>query len=535
MFQWSKAFVARSWGGVVGIVGLLALWEILAVTWLTRIHLAPTVSSVVATLFHHPNLELWSNMVVTMKEAGLGWLIGNGIAIVAAVLFVQIPVLEAALLRIALASYCMPVIAIGPILDIVFSGIAPRATLAALAVVFTTLIGTLVGLRSADPIALDVVRAYGGGSWAQLRRVRLRAALPATFASLAIAGPAAVLGAIIGEYLGGDSGLGVAMVNSEQGLEVSLTWALAIVIAAIAGASYLVVALVGRQLTPWADQGSDNARPSVAMIGSGQTSRVRAVSRVLRSLGFMVLSAGIAVGIWQGFIDLFHLNPFFAKGPVDVFDYLFTSTQASANRDQLWASLLTTLRDTGLGYVAGTIVAFLIAPLVVLSRGFEQTFMPVAIVLRSVPLIAMAPLLILFFGHGLVGVTVIAGIVTFFPTLVNVVFGLRSPPQISLDLLLAYGGGQPSLLRKVRLPYALPALFASARIAAPGALLGAVVAEWLATGQGLGYQMLESAETSQFDFLWAGVVLVTLVAVVMYNVIATCERLVLAHYAMGSA
>jgi len=492
----------------------------------------PTPFSVVATLAHHPQLALWPNMLETMKEAAAGWLVGNAVAIVLALLFVLVPFFEAVLLRVALASYCIPVIALAPILDIVFSGVTPKATLAALAVVFTTLIGTMLGLRSADPTSLEIVRAYGGGTWAQLRRVRLRAAMPAMFAALATAGPAAVLGAIVGEYLGGDSGLGVAMVNSEQGLEVSQTWAIAVVIGALAGASYLLVSLLARYIVPWA------ASEGTALRLAGPAGKFSADSRPLfrvgRALLFTLLSLVVMLGIWQGFIYAFHLNPFFAKGPTDVYSYLFQSYGAVANRNQLLSALLTTLRDTALGYVAGTIVALVLAPLVVLSRGFEQTFMPIAMILRSVPLIAMTPLLILFFGRGLVAVTVIAGVVTFFPTLVNVVFGLRSASPLSRDLVLAYGAGPTMTLRKIRLPYALPALFASARIAAPGALLGAVVAEWLATGQGLGYQMLEAADTSNFDFLWAGVVVITLVAVGLYNAIGVLERTVLVRYNMVS-
>jgi ABC-type nitrate/sulfonate/bicarbonate transport system permease component len=82
--------------------------------------------------------------------------------------------------------------------------------------------------------------------------VRLRAALPSTFAGLAIAAPAAVLGAIVGEYLGADQGLGLGILNAENVLNDARVWALALVITALAGAGYLVVHLVGRALTPWA-------------------------------------------------------------------------------------------------------------------------------------------------------------------------------------------------------------------------------------------------------------------------------------------
>ena len=157
--------------------------------------------------------------------------------------------------------------------------------------------------------------------------------------------------------------------------------------------------------------------------------------------------------------------------------------------------------------------AVLLANLFVLRRGVEQAVMPLAMTLRTTPLVAMAPLIALVFGRGLMAVTVIAGIVTFFPTLVNVTLALRAVPPESLDLMRAYGATSLTTLRKVQFPSALPALFASARIAAPLALVGALLAEWLATGKGLGYLMLTAIPSSQYAKMWAAVVVVTVTSV----------------------
>jgi ABC-type nitrate/sulfonate/bicarbonate transport system permease component len=121
-----------------------------------------------------------------------------------------------------------------------------------LAVFFTTLVGMLDGLHSADPSSLDLIHAYGGGARHKLMKVRLRSALPSLFAALRIAGPAAILGAIIGEYEGSDRGLGVAMVASQTGYDVSRTWALALVATAAAAIAFGATALVGHLVTPWA-------------------------------------------------------------------------------------------------------------------------------------------------------------------------------------------------------------------------------------------------------------------------------------------
>ncbi len=236
----------------MGVVGLLAIWELVAYTAFTRSHLVPPPQEVLVTIFHDPGFEMWPNLLSTLEEAALGFLWGNLAAIALALAFVQLPILEKALLRVVLATYCMPIIAIGPVLEIVLSGNAPQSTLAALSVVFTTLIACLLGLRSADPASLDLVRVYGGGRWRQLVKVRIRAALPAAFAGFAISGPAAVLGAIVGEYLGASQGLGVALISANEDLDARRAFAIAAVATALAGVAYVAVSAVGRLLTPWA-------------------------------------------------------------------------------------------------------------------------------------------------------------------------------------------------------------------------------------------------------------------------------------------
>jgi len=241
----------RVLGAVAGPVALLVLWELLALTVFAGKHAVPTPIGVVRQMWTDRSLY-GPNMVTTLREATLGYLWGNGLALALAMLVALVPVLERTLLRVAIASYCMPVIAIGPILQVVFNGDAPKAALAALSVFFTTLVAALLGLRAADQLSLDAVRAFGGRRWAALVKVRLRAALPAMFAGLRIAAPAALLGAIIGEYLGGESGLGVAMINSEQALDVNRTWGIALVVTLLALVGYIATELVARWVTPWA-------------------------------------------------------------------------------------------------------------------------------------------------------------------------------------------------------------------------------------------------------------------------------------------
>jgi ABC-type nitrate/sulfonate/bicarbonate transport system permease component len=243
------------------------------------------------------------------------------------------------------------------------------------------------------------------------------------------------------------------------------------------------------------------------------------------------VSLAVVLGAWMLFLWAFHINSFIGKTPLGVWRFLTSSEQASDARATLYHASITTLRDAFVGLAAGTAAALVCAVAFNLRRSVEQTFMPVAMVLRSVPLVAMTPLIALIFGRGLLGVTVIAGIVTFFPTLVNVTLALRATPQASIDLCRAYGGSRATTMRKVQLPSALPAVFASLRIAAPLALIGALLAEWLATGKGLGYLMLQSTTLSNYNMLWSATVLVTAYSLSLYTAISGVEKVVLGRFA----
>jgi ABC-type nitrate/sulfonate/bicarbonate transport system permease component len=233
---------------------VVALWEVAGLAKVIHGTIPPP-TSIVRSVFD-VGWDYWvTNAGTTLREAAWGWLWGNGIALVLAGLCVLLPFAERSVMRVAIAAYCLPVIAIGPILSILFSGDTPKVILAALTCFFATLIGAVVGLRSADQASLDLVRAYGGGRWKELVKVRFKASLPSLFAGLRIAAPTAVLGAIVGEYLGGSgAGLGVAMTSSQAALDIPQTWAIALVATSIAGVAYGLTALAGRLLTPWAGQ-----------------------------------------------------------------------------------------------------------------------------------------------------------------------------------------------------------------------------------------------------------------------------------------
>jgi ABC-type nitrate/sulfonate/bicarbonate transport system permease component len=262
-------------------------------------------------------------------------------------------------------------------------------------------------------------------------------------------------------------------------------------------------------------------------------SRRTVLRAVARSLGTFALTLGVVVALWVGVIELFGISSYVAKGPLDVWEYLVTDEEAGEHRSLLATELGVSLGDAFIGFVAGLVVALLAATAFRLSRGVEQALMPIAMLLRSVPLIAMAPLIILIFGRQVTTVAVIAGIVVLFPALVTIVFGLNSASPQMLDVVSVYGGSPWTALRKVALPASLPSFFAAVRISVPGALTGALLAEWLATGDGIGSAIQTAYAQVQFSLVWSAVVVVTAVSLVLYNLVQLVETVVLAR--MGVA
>jgi sulfonate transport system permease protein len=513
--------------GVLGVIAVLALWQLLAVTVLAASRVVPTPADVVSQLWQDRH-SYPVNVSATLRVALIGYAIGNIIAILLGIFCDLVPTLEAPVLRLAIACFNIPLVAIAPILIVVLPEDGPKIALAALSVFFTTLIATGLGLRGADQTSLDVVHAAGGGVWTSLRKVKLWSALPSILGGLRVAAPAALLGAIIGEYLGAQEGLGAAMIQAQSSFAVARTWGIAVVVAALAGLLYLAATALALVLTPWASQ------MVIGIGGVAEGSRPGMLwRRIARSAAFLVASVVLLVAVWYSLIRLFNLNPFFAKDPDDVYRYLVAGPDAAKHRDVLVNALGRTVSDAAGGYLVGTLAATAVAIAVVLSRGIEQAVMPVAITLRSVPLVAMTPLIALIFGRGYLGVTAVVSIVVFFPTLVNVAIGLRSAPALACDLVRASGGTPLMVVRKVRLPYALPAFFASARIAAPAAIGGATLAEWLATGAGLGNVLVISYSASDFNTLWSGAVLIVAVSVALYGAIGMIEGLVAARMRQG--
>jgi ABC-type nitrate/sulfonate/bicarbonate transport system permease component len=259
-----RTFSLPTWASsLIGIVGIVVIW------WLISIVSAATATGsyvpipspvdVVVSMVDDGFGFFWTSFSVTLAEAGIGYFWGNLIALVLSAFVLVVPQVEGVLQQIAVVSYCVPIVAIGPIAVLILGGATnpgdPSATavfFAGLSVFFTTVVGSILGFKAADKASLDVITVYGGSRFTQLRKVRLVAALPQIMSALQIAVPAAFLGAILGEYMGKiELGVGPILRNAAVSLNSPRVFALFLLCAGIALLGYAIVGLVGRLVAPW--------------------------------------------------------------------------------------------------------------------------------------------------------------------------------------------------------------------------------------------------------------------------------------------
>lgn len=498
--------------GVLIVVGIAALWLILAAL-LRSTMLIPFPWELVQQIVNDVSL-LTDHATVTLSTAAQGLLLGVGAVIPLAALGLLIRPAESVVMRVAVVIHVIPTVAIAPILVVALSNETGRVVITALQVYYPALVGLIFGLRQADRSALDVVHVSGGGDWQSLRRVRLAAAAPSMVSALQIAVPAAVLGSMISEFFGAHRGLGVILVNAQQSFQINRTWAIAVVVGLVATLGYVAVTWLGKWLVPWG--------ASEAAVGTGVAGADAHRQTATASVTTAVITVLILLGGWQSLLTVFHFETFFTKGPADVWNVMTSNAEFWPQFNE---ALGQTLVDAGVGFVVGSVIAVAAAVLLDSLPTLRRAVMPWAVVLRSVPIAALTPLLVLLFGRGLFGVTVVVTLVTFFPTLVTVMQGLQATPRSAVDVVTASGGGTWQAVTRVRLIYAAPSMLAAARVAVPGALAGATLAEWLATGNGLGYLLTLASTNADYDLLWTAGALLAVVALVLHSVLGVVDRL----------
>lgn len=201
------------------------------------------------------------------------------------------------------------------------------------------------------------------------------------------------------------------------------------------------------------------------------------------------------------------------------------------DRTLILRNAIPTLAEAIGGFLIGNVIAISVAVLFTYSRSLEETLFPVAVAIRSIPLVAIIPILVLWMGSGFAPKVIITAMMTFFPTLVNMVQGLNSIDSSALEMMHVLHANKWQVFWKLRLPYSLPHLFAALRVTASGSILGAMTAEWIGSISGLGYAMVQAMYNFEVGRVWSLMIGSTLLSILAYGVVALAEKFAIPWHA----
>jgi NitT/TauT family transport system permease protein len=245
--------------------------------------------------------------------------------------------------------------------------------------------------------------------------------------------------------------------------------------------------------------------------------------RVVDWLPALVVFVGL-VALWQGLIVWLNVQQFLLPKPTSIASTFWT------DKSELWHAGWYTFQEALGGFVLGSGFAILVALVLARWRPLATALLPYAVAANAIPIIAFAPITNQWFGGGLTKSSkiAIAAVLCFFPVLVNTLRGLTSVRPQDLELMRSYAAGNVEIFRRVRIPTALPFIFAGLKVATVLAMIGAVVGEYFGGAlNAIGVLILSRSRVFQFNEAWAGVLVVCLFGLALYIAVALIERLAL--------
>jgi putative hydroxymethylpyrimidine transport system permease protein len=231
-----------------------------------------------------------------------------------------------------------------------------------------------------------------------------------------------------------------------------------------------------------------------------------------------VLAAALALALWQAVVSLGDLPPFILPGPMRVAEALWT------NRVLIAENAVVTVGEVLVGLVLGTALGAATAVQLAASPAARAVVRPILVFTQAVPVFALAPVLTLWFGYGLWSKIAMAVLIIYFPVTSAFFDGLTRTPQGFLDLARTMGAPPARVMRRVRIPAAIPSLASGMRLAAVYAPIGAVIGEWVGASKGLGHLMLLANARAKVDLMFAALIVLALFTVLLHAAVDRAAR-----------
>jgi NitT/TauT family transport system permease protein len=243
--------------------------------------------------------------------------------------------------------------------------------------------------------------------------------------------------------------------------------------------------------------------------------------RDLKNMLYPLLGVAAILAMWQIYVSAFGINRIVLPGPFDIL-------QASVNN---WSILLKetwpTFLESVLGFAIAVVIGIPVAVCVANSRALNLTLYPILIATQSIPKVAVAPIILVWFGLGLQSKLVIAFLVAFFPIVVDTATGMRATPAGLLELARSLRASSLQIFLKVQFPAALPFIFAGAKVAVTLAVIGAVIGEFVGSLNGLGNLLLTANSQLDSPLAWAALIWLSALGILLFAAVVGVERLIM--------
>jgi ABC-type nitrate/sulfonate/bicarbonate transport system permease component len=241
-----------------------------------------------------------------------------------------------------------------------------------------------------------------------------------------------------------------------------------------------------------------------------------------------VHSAAPAIGailiflvVWEVAVRFWAIENWILPAPSLIVDTMFQTWHLLP--EHIWM----TTKEALLGFLLGITVALVMAFILDISPHIRKSFYPILLFSQTIPIIAIAPLLIIWFGYGILPKVLVVALVTFFPVVVSVVEGLQSSDRDMIRLIRSMGGSFWQVFYSVRFPHALPYLFTGLRIGATYSVLAAVISEWVGASSGLGIYLIKAQSSFATDKVFVVIVLISLLSCLLFLVVVLLGRLMM--------
>jgi ABC-type nitrate/sulfonate/bicarbonate transport system permease component len=250
---------------------------------------------------------------------------------------------------------------------------------------------------------------------------------------------------------------------------------------------------------------------------------MRAALRVLLPAALI----GALIGLWQiaasdrWIADALNLEPFLVPSPAEVGDALWN------NRSVLWENAWVTLREILLGLLAGIVVGIALAVAMRFSRVFRDAAYPLIVAVQAVPIVVIAPILVVWFGYGIGPKVVIVAFAVFFPITVNMLAGFRSVDPEAVKMMRTLDASRGAIFRRVELPASLPHFFTGAKVAVAVAPIVALFAELAGSNSGLMRLIIQDNANLEIARVFAATVILIVIGVLLVGLTALAQRLVI--------